>query len=76
MRVLILSDVHANLTALEAVLAATEGSYDELWNLVECRRCSLGYLNPRPTVDEIGRYYPEVYFARRTSMARRYALQA
>jgi len=49
---------------------------DELWNLVECRRCSLGYLNPRPTVDEIGRYYPGVYFAHRTSMARRYALQA
>ena len=33
MRALILSDIHANLEALEAVLAATEGKWDELWNL-------------------------------------------
>jgi diadenosine tetraphosphatase ApaH/serine/threonine PP2A family protein phosphatase len=43
MRVLILSDVHANLTALEAVLAATEGVYDELWNLGD----TVGY-GPHP----------------------------
>jgi predicted phosphodiesterase len=33
MRALILSDIHANLEALEAVLSATEGQWDELWNL-------------------------------------------
>src|ERR1700712_3826073 len=32
MRALILSDIHANLEALTAVLDAAEG-YDELWNL-------------------------------------------
>ena len=33
MRVLILSDIHANLEALNAVLAAAEGQWDQLWNL-------------------------------------------
>lgn len=33
MRVLILSDIHGNLNALEAVLAAANGSYDQLWHL-------------------------------------------
>ena len=47
-----------------------------LWNVVQCRRCSLGYLNPRPSVAEIRRYYPEQYYGHRGHMARRYALQA
>ena len=33
MRILVLSDVHANLTALEAVLADAAGQYDTAWNL-------------------------------------------
>jgi predicted phosphodiesterase len=33
MRALILSDIHANLEALEAVLHAAAGQWDELWNL-------------------------------------------
>jgi len=33
MRVLILSDIHANLEALTAVLDAAAGQWDELWNL-------------------------------------------
>ena len=33
MRALILSDIHGNLEALQAVLAAATGGYDELWNL-------------------------------------------
>ena len=49
---------------------------DRLWNLVQCRHCSLGYLDPRPTVAEIGMYYPESYFGHRGGMSRRYALQA
>ena len=43
MRALILSDVHANLVALEAVLAAAAGSYDEIWNLGD----TVGY-GPEP----------------------------
>jgi predicted phosphodiesterase len=33
MRALILSDIHGNLNALEAVLAAAAGKYDQLWHL-------------------------------------------
>lgn len=33
MRALILSDIHSNLEALTAVLAAADGLWDELWNL-------------------------------------------
>jgi len=33
MRALILSDIHGNLEALDAVLAAAAGQWDELWNL-------------------------------------------
>lgn len=33
MRALILSDIHGNLEALEAVLNAASGQWDELWNL-------------------------------------------
>lgn len=43
MRVLILSDVHGNLVALEAVLADAAGQYDEIWNLGD----TVGY-GPEP----------------------------
>src|SRR6185312_13179045 len=33
MRALVLSNIHANLEALEAVLQAAEGAWDVLWNL-------------------------------------------
>lgn len=33
MRALVLSDIHGNLEALEAVLAASHGLWDEIWNL-------------------------------------------
>ena len=33
MRVLVISDIHANLTALEAVLADAEGEWDKVWCL-------------------------------------------
>ncbi len=33
MRALILSDIHGNLNALEAVLGAAAGGYDQLWHL-------------------------------------------
>jgi SAM-dependent methyltransferase len=46
------------------------------WTAVRCRSCGLAYLNPRPTPDEIPRYYPPSYFATRNLEADRYAKQA
>jgi len=43
MRILVLSDIHANLVALEAVLQDARGDYDTLW----CLGDSTGY-GPRP----------------------------
>ena len=43
MRVLILSDIHANLVALETVLNAADGAYDVMW----CLGDVVGY-GPRP----------------------------
>lgn len=49
---------------------------DVEWSVVRCRRCGLGYLNPRPTRDEIARYYPAPYYSQRDSLGTRYRLQA
>lgn len=35
---------------------------DEWFSVVECAECGLGFTNPRPTRQEIGRYYPETFF--------------
>jgi predicted phosphodiesterase len=43
MRVLILSDIHGNLVALESVLSAADGAYDAIW----CLGDIVGY-GPRP----------------------------
>jgi predicted phosphodiesterase len=43
MRVLVLSDIHANLTALEAVLDDAHGAYDAVW----CLGDTVGY-GPEP----------------------------
>jgi SAM-dependent methyltransferase len=49
---------------------------DVEWTAVSCRRCGLGYLNPRPTTDEIVRYYPPAYFCQRKHQLDRYRRQA
>jgi len=50
MRALILSDIHANLEALEAVLSAAAGQWDELWNLGDL----VGYgASPNQVIDII-----------------------
>jgi SAM-dependent methyltransferase len=46
------------------------------WDVVRCQTCGLGYLNPRPTQDEIERYYPSRYFESRETMGERYQRQA
>jgi predicted phosphodiesterase len=50
MRALILSDIHANLEALDAVLHAAAGRYDALWNLGD----TVGYGgSPNQVIDRI-----------------------
>ena len=36
-----------------------------IFRLVRCRQCGLMYLNPRPTLEEMRRYYPDDYHAYR-----------
>lgn len=50
---------------------------ETLWRVVQCRRCGLGYLNPRPTEADIGRFYPENYYEGRSpkDAGRRYHAQ-
>src|SRR6184192_918198 len=38
-----------------------EVSKDE-FTIVRCRSCGLVYLNPRPSTDLLGSYYPPVYY--------------
>ena len=45
---------------------------DVVWTAVECRGCGLAYLNPRPTAEEIARYYPRSYFDERRRHGERY----
>ncbi|MDQ3334612.1 MAG: class I SAM-dependent methyltransferase [Myxococcota bacterium] len=35
----------------------------ERWTLVRCRACKLHFINPRPTRDAIGAFYPATYLA-------------
>ncbi len=52
---------------------------DEWFTVVECPACGLGYVNPRPTRDEIGRYYPRPFFDHfdeRAIHVPRYAVEA
>jgi SAM-dependent methyltransferase len=45
---------------------------DVEWTAVRCRNCGLGYLNPRPTAEEVARYYPSEYFGERAAHGARY----
>lgn len=50
MRALVISDIHGNLHAFEAVLAAAAGTYDQLWNLGD----AVGYGgNPNEVLDRL-----------------------
>ncbi len=55
MRVLVITDIHANLEALEAVLDATNSSCDEIW----CLGDIVGYgPEPRDTLAAVRRLHP------------------
>lgn len=48
---------------------------DEIFNLVRCNACGLQYTNPRPSPEEIGRYYAADYsFHAAPSRLRRFAV--
>jgi 2-polyprenyl-3-methyl-5-hydroxy-6-metoxy-1,4-benzoquinol methylase len=49
---------------------------DREWNVVQCRNCGLGYLNPRPAAADVDRYYPQSYFSHRRTAEERYLRQA
>jgi diadenosine tetraphosphatase ApaH/serine/threonine PP2A family protein phosphatase len=50
MRALVISDVHGNLQALEAVLTAADGAFDVLWNLGDI----VGYgANPNEVIERV-----------------------
>lgn len=42
------------------------------WDVLLCRSCGLGYVNPRPTRAEVGRYYPSGYYSTRDTQSDRY----
>jgi SAM-dependent methyltransferase len=52
-----LDSTEAFLTGKDIRYMTTEDSF----TLVRCRGCGLAYMNPRPTKDEIGKYYPDNY---------------
>ncbi len=35
---------------------------EDFFTIVECERCGLGFVNPRPTLAEIQKYYPAKYY--------------
>src|SRR5271156_2544662 len=55
---------------------------DEFFTVVECDRCGLGFLNPRPTIAEMQKHYPPEYFRNAPTrsnaryMRRRFAREA
>jgi len=61
-----MENVNCNLCGAENTRLLFEGS-DRLlkipgnFALMQCNRCGLIYLNPRPTFEEIGKYYPSDY---------------
>lgn len=51
---------------------------DEWFSVVECRSCGFGFVNPRPTREEMGRYYPSEFYQTfaETDHSQRYAEEA
>jgi SAM-dependent methyltransferase len=49
-----------------------------VFDAVRCRRCGLGFVNPRPTRESIRMFYPDSFYERRevATERRRYDLQA
>lgn len=43
-----------------------ESSKQEIFTVVKCRNCGLVQVNPQPTFEEVGKYYSDDYFTKRT----------
>jgi diadenosine tetraphosphatase ApaH/serine/threonine PP2A family protein phosphatase len=60
MAILVISDIHANIEALDAVLAAADGRFDRLWFLGD----AVGYgPDPNPVVERLLALAPECWLA-------------
>jgi cyclopropane fatty-acyl-phospholipid synthase-like methyltransferase len=62
-----LETVACNLCGCERhtkVYAMPDRKYfrEEFFTVVECDQCGLGFVNPRPTMAEMQKYYPEEYY--------------
>jgi 2-polyprenyl-3-methyl-5-hydroxy-6-metoxy-1,4-benzoquinol methylase len=54
-----------NLDDYKVMLKVKDYRYhiaDDEFNLVQCKNCGLIYVNPRPTKEEISKFYPEEYY--------------
>ncbi len=54
---------------------------DEIFQVVECKECGLGFVNPRPAFEKMQKYYPPEYYEEefvrnRDQHLRRYAAEA
>lgn len=53
---------------------------DEVFDVVECTGCGLGFVNPRPTFAEMSRFYPAEFYdffeRDRRSQERRYRVES
>ena len=58
--------VHCNLCGVDDAetlfrIKDKFGVADEPFRIVQCRRCNLVFISPRPSPEEMGKYYPETY---------------
>ncbi|GIW55115.1 MAG: hypothetical protein KatS3mg082_1519 [Nitrospiraceae bacterium] len=59
----------------------TDRMSDQEFTVVRCEECGLLYTNPRPSPDEIGRFYPSAYFGpppvpRKVNRVKRWVMEA
>lgn len=54
---------HGNYTHLELEAKDWLHGSQQTFRLVRCKECGLTYINPRPTTNEIGRYYQGSYYS-------------
>lgn len=61
--------IFCNRDDTEKVLTAKDfryGTSDKCFAIVRCKKCKLVYINPRPSKEEISKYYPENYRTKET----------
>ena len=53
----------ADNTKLLFIAKERDWGTEEFFNIVRCNKCNLVYINPRPSKEELSKYYPEQYYA-------------